>query len=118
MIDECKFEIKEDTFSVKMPLLSAKECTEINRNIDGFARAITSLVIVDKNMAIAQQIIRQQKERLELFEDKHNKALNYIYELKKQLTKELNYRSTAREAKIQLTIVDSILEILKGEKNE
>ncbi len=123
MTDECKFEIKEDTFSAKMPLISKQEYKQLNSNIEGFARAITKLVIVDKNMAIAQHIIRKQQEKIEQLEaekteaiEKDNKVLRFLLELKKELTEELKYNSTKREARPQLSIVDKILEIMKGEK--
>ena len=118
MTDEYKFEIKEDTFSVKVPILTDLEKQKIDNNLYDIVEEFTKALIRDKDMAIAQYIINIQNKKIEQFEENNNKALNYIYELKEQLTKELNYRSTAREAKIQLRIVDIILKIMKGEKNE
>ncbi len=88
MTDECKFEIKEDTFSAKMPLISKQEYKQLNSNIEGFARAITKLVIVDKNMAIAQHIIRKQQEKIEQLEAEKTEAIEKVKEIEEKVTEE------------------------------
>lgn len=121
MTDECKFEIKEDRFSAKMPLISKQEYKQLNSNIEGFARAITKLVIVDKNMAIAQHIIRKQQEKIEQLEAGRTEVISYMQRMivmTKEAIKNLadtKYYYERQEMKAKLEVYEEILKLMKGE---
>lgn len=115
-MDEYKFEIKEDIFSARMPLISEKEYKQLNSDIEGFARAITKLVIVDKNMAIAQHIIRKQQEKIEQLEAEKKEAIKYC----KSKSTFQTFGDEQLERSLEMYVnktKNEILEILKGEKN-
>lgn len=52
---------------------------------------------------------------LKELETKERKLIQKLVEDKKQLTEELKYNITKREARLQLQLVDNYLKILKGE---
>ena len=122
MTDECKFEIKEDTFSAKMPLISKQEYKQLNSNIEGFARAITKLVIVDKNMAIAQHIIRKQQEKIDQLEAERKEVIKKTEDKIEELEDILELCETdgkiakykMENLKEQISDLKEILEFMKG----
>lgn len=51
-------------------------------------------------------------------QSREQKLTKLLLEYKKELTEELKYNFTKKEARVQLILIDTILEIVKGEKNE
>lgn len=81
----------------------------------------TEILIKNQNNYIQNEKERHIKNKIEQLEaekteaiEKENKVLRFLLELNKELTEELKYNSTKREARLQLSIVDKILEIMKG----
>lgn len=73
------------------------------------------LKVVSEKVKANEKNRQLEAENKEVIE-KEKKTLKLLLELKKDLIEELKYNSTKREARLQLIIVNEMLEILKGEK--
>lgn len=54
-------------------------------------------------------------EYIQQLETEEQKVMKFLIECKKEYTEELKYNFTKRDARMQLLLVDKILEIMKGE---
>lgn len=59
---------------------------------------------------------KQNKEYIQQLETKEQKVMKFLVECKKEYTEELKYNFTKRDARLQLLLVDKILEIMIGEE--
>lgn len=99
-----KEEQKKAITALEKDIRSCKDMIEIKNNQDCeyYHKKIANLEM------ILNLIKKQQAEE--------DKLLQYLLELKKLLTEELKYNCTKREANLQLEIVDSCLDIMRGGK--
>lgn len=59
----------------------------------------------------------EQNNIINSYIEREQKLINVLLELKKEFTEELKYNFTKKEARVQLNLVDILLEkIVKGEK--
>ena len=76
MISKEEIEINhtEDSFCVRIPLVTEQELKRIDDNLDSITNELTKQIIHDKDLAIAQHIIQKQKDKLDQLEQE-NKTL-------------------------------------------
>lgn len=79
-MNECEFEEEGDTFSVRVPILTDLEKEKIDNNIDDIVKKFTKALLQEKDMAIAQHIIRKQQEKIEQLEAKKKEVIDYLKE--------------------------------------
>ena len=102
-----KENINEDytKFNFSLPLFETNELEKFDIYIDEIAKDFTQKMLKDKDMILAQRIIKHQRQRI-------NKAIEYIENLKYEeykniLLKEKNYYT-------KQDFVNDLLNILKG----
>lgn len=105
-----KEEIEEDnTFKMSIPLITNAELNAIDNNLDDFVNQITKQVIHDKDLLVAQHIIKKQKEYIDQLETDKQKLIKKLEEVCEKVDDEM----ADFEA---IDLKHKILEVLKGEK--
>nr|DAQ49113.1 MAG TPA: hypothetical protein [Caudoviricetes sp.] len=66
-------EKQEERVRLTIPLLTQEETNGININMNEIIEQFTKMVIKDKDLAIAQHIIKMQQEKIEKLEQENNK---------------------------------------------
>lgn len=66
-------EKQEERVRLTIPLLTQEEINGININMNEIIEQFTKMVIKDKDLAIAQHIIKTQQEKIEKLEQENNK---------------------------------------------
>ena len=61
---------KDNTFKMSIPLITNAELNAIDNNLNNLVNQITKQVIHDKDLLVAQHIIKRQKQYIEQLEHK------------------------------------------------
>lgn len=106
-----------NTFKISVPLFTEQKLTTIDNNFESFVNKITECVIKEKDLAIAQYIIKKQKYRIDQLETNNQKLIEKLEKDIKELD-DNGYFEYLEERDLEKTIkiLQEILEILKGEK--
>ena len=65
-----EFEEIEDGIKITVPLITEEDIRVINNDFDGIVNRFSKMIIKEKDLAIAQYIIKRQQEQIE--EQKRN----------------------------------------------
>lgn len=112
-------------FKVSIPLLTQEEINGIDININEMINKFTQILVKEKDLAIAQHIIKRQQERIEQLEQKEAIVDKVTEKLKEDIKTFGNHEERKQMCKEQLYENDGkwfhakkILNIIEGEKNE
>lgn len=105
---------KDNTFKISIPLITNAELNAIDNNLDDLVNQFTKQVIHNKDLLVAQQIIKRQKEYIEQLETKVKK----IGKDKQKLIEKLEEVDDEMADFDAISLKYKILEILKGENDE
>lgn len=67
-----------NTFKISVPLITEQELTTIDNNFESFVNKITESVIKEKDLAIAQYIIKKQKYKIDQLEINNQKLIEKL----------------------------------------
>lgn len=114
-------EIEEDnTFKISIPLITNAELNAIDNNLDDIVNLFTKQVIHDKDLLVAQHIIKRQKEYIEQLENKVKKSETDKQKLIEKLEEQANRKIPLAEDGDYIQgyrdLARDLLEIAKGEK--
>lgn len=118
----------EERVRLTIPLLTQEEINGININMNEIIEQFTKMVIKDKDLAIAQHIIKTQQEKIEKLEQENNKQKEELemYKDFKEIANtkigdanplkvlEVN-KILDRQCKRQQCILDKIVDLIKNE---
>ena len=99
-------------------MLSKEEIENIICNADFAEGKDKQVEQVWVNVSFLDHITAERnkyKDKADQLESREQKLIEKLEEDKKELTEELKYDTTKREARIQLNLIDKYLEILKKE---
>lgn len=120
-------EKQEERVRLTIPLLTQEEINGININMNEIIEQFTKMVIKDKDLAIAQHIIKMQQEKIEKLEQENNKQKEEL-EMYKDFQEIANTKigdanplrvleinkMLDRQCKRQQCILDKVTDKLKG----
>ena len=116
-----EFEEIENGFKATVPLITEEELNMIdnidNNDFDGIVDRFSKMIIKEKDLAIAQYIIKQQQKHMEeLIRDSIPKKK--VKDKLKQLNSEMNYCGVARQngKTIKLGKIMALQELLEEDK--
>lgn len=121
----------EERVRLTIPLLTQEEINGININMNEIIEQFTKMVIKDKDLAIAQHIIKTQQEKIEKLEQENNKQKEELemYKDFKEIANtkigdtnplrvlEIN-KMLDRQCKRQQCILDKVTDKLKEDINK
>ena len=112
-----EFEEIENGFKATVPLITEEDIRKINNDFDGIVDRFSKMIIKEKDLAIAQYIIKQQQKHMEeLIRDSIPKKK--VKDKLKQLNSEMNYCGVARQngKTIKLGKIMALQELLEEDK--
>ncbi len=99
----------ESVYSVRIPILTDLEKQKIDNNLDDIAKEYTKALLKEKDMVVAQYIIKKQQEKIEQLEAEKQEVINYLKE-------EIDTMGSGKGMFLVKTALKAVLEkIMKGE---
>lgn len=99
-----EIEKTENGLKVTVPLITDEDIKKINGDFDGIVHRFSKMIIHDKDLAIAQYIIKKQEEQINELKKgsiSKKKIEDEIEELKQQILKYNEYRKLGNETDIE-----------------
>ena len=110
-----EFEEIEDGIKITVPLITEEDIRKINNDFDGIVDRFSKMIIKEKDLAIAQYIIKQQQKHMEeLIRDSIPKKK--VKDKLKQLNSEMQYCARQNGKSIKLGKIMALRELLEEDK--
>ena len=116
-----KEEIEKESrgISISIPLLTQEEINGIDLNMNEIVNKFTKMFVKEKDLVIAQHIIKRQQEKIEKLEQKESildKVTNFITKIATENAEKYNSKNQKEVDFSEWNLALEILNIIEGEK--